>query len=219
MAIDAAAEAAPSRKTDASNLSARLRAETSSEHERAEHRSFITQLMGGELTLADYTRYLAQLAYVYEALETRRAQPGDPAIINDARLHRSAAIAADLRALGVTDREEQHPPLASTRAYVALLERAQAAHEYLAHHYTRYLGDLSGGQVIGSKLARLYDATPEQLHFFRFDEIEKPVIYKREYREALDALALSNVQADELIAEAQAAFGANSALFDELASV
>lgn len=201
---------------DASTLSARLRAETSSEHERAENRGFITQLMGGELSLEDYTRYLAQLSYVYDVLEAREPQAGDPALINDTRLHRAAAIKADLEALGVTDREAQYPPLDATRDYADLVAAAQRAHTYLAHHYTRYLGDLSGGQVIGSKMARVYGATPEQLNFFRFPQIDKPVIYKREYREALDALELTEGEKDELVREAQAAFQANSALFDAL---
>ncbi len=201
---------------DSSTLSARLRTETSGEHERAETRGFITQLMSGELSLDDYTRFVAQLSYVYDVLEAREAQPDDPELINDARLHRAGALRADLAALGVTDRELEHPPLAQTRAYAELVARAQRAHEFLAHHYTRYLGDLSGGQVIGAKVAREYGATPEQLNFYRFDEIEKPVLYKREYREALDALDLTDEQTDELIREAQAAFQANSALFEAL---
>jgi heme oxygenase (biliverdin-producing, ferredoxin) len=64
--------------------------------------------------------------------------------------------------------------------------------EYVAHHYTRYLGDLSGGQVIGAMIERHYGATPEQLTFFSFEGIEKPVPYKREYRTALDALELTD---------------------------
>jgi len=198
-------------------LSSRLRAETLAEHEHAERRPFIAQLMRGELTLGDYTRYLAQLSYVYEALEARTSRPGEPAALNDPRLHRSAAIANDLRALGVVDATAEHPPLAATLAYADRIRAAGEAHLFLAHHYTRYLGDLSGGQVVATMIARHYGATPEQLTFSRFEFIDKPVVFKREYREMLDRINLTDEQSDLLVEETKEAYRANSALFDALA--
>ncbi|OJX63203.1 MAG: hypothetical protein BGO95_09085 [Micrococcales bacterium 73-13] len=198
-------------------LSELLRASTSDQHRRAETRTFISALMGGELALEDYVRYLAQLAHVYEALESRDASD-DPAPLGDPRLARLAAIESDLAALGVADWRERHPALPSTAAYAARLREVAAGGvpEYLAHHYTRYLGDLSGGQAIGAMIARHYGATPEQLSFYRFDGIEKPVVYKRAYREALDALELDEAERGIAAAEAQAAFDHNAAMFDEL---
>ncbi|GAA1828589.1 biliverdin-producing heme oxygenase [Actinomadura chokoriensis] len=32
--------------------------------------------------------------------------------------------------------------------------------DWPAHHYTRYLGDLSGGQVIGARIVRGYRIIP-----------------------------------------------------------
>lgn len=199
------------------SLSARLREATRAEHERAEHRPFIERLMGGELALGDYTRYLAQLSYVYEALEARAPQPGDPQLVHDERLHRTASIAADLVALGVADRDAEHPALDATRSYVDRIEAARDPLAFLAHHYTRYLGDLSGGQAIAAMMARHYGATPDQLGFARFDRIDKPVVFKRAYRDALDGLDLAPERAELLVAETRAAYVANSALFDALA--
>ncbi|HWL02525.1 MAG TPA: biliverdin-producing heme oxygenase [Microbacteriaceae bacterium] len=201
-------------------LSELLRSATADQHQRAETRPFIAELMGGELTLADYVSYVAQFAHVYEALESRDVST-DPAPLDDAaRLARLASIESDLAALGAADWRETHPALPATAAYVARLrELAQGRYaEYLAHHYTRYLGDLSGGQAIGAMIARHYGATPDQLAFFRFDDIEKPVIYKREYREALDALELTAEEREAILAEARAAFDYNAAVFDELGS-
>jgi len=200
-------------------LSALLRSATADQHQRAETRPFISDLMGGKLSLAAFIEYTAQLAYVYEALEARDVSR-DPAPLDDPRLARMASIESDLTALGAGDWRVTHPALPSTAAYAARLRELADGRcaEYLAHHYTRYLGDLSGGQAIGAMIARHYGATPEQLAFFRFEGIEKPVVYKREYREALDALELTAEEREAVVAEARAAFDFNAAIFDELGS-
>ncbi len=198
-------------------LGARLRTETHDQHRSTETRPFIVELMKGELTLADYTRYLAQLAWVYEALESRTPRADDFAIY-DARLNRLAEIESDLAALGAADWRSSHPALPATLRYADRLRDLVASDSprLVAHHYTRYLGDLSGGQAISRLVARHYAATEEQLAFYRFDGIENHVHFKRAYREQLDALPLSEEQAAAVVDEALAAFEYNGALFDEL---
>lgn len=209
-----------SSRTDAEPLdvAALVRAASADDHRAAESRGYIVQLMGGELSLAEYTRYLAQFGWVYEALEERGSRDGDPAVF-DPELTRMAAIESDLAALGAADWRDTHPPLPATAAYAAHL-RAIADDDvrYLAHHYTRYLGDLSGGQAIARLVARHYGATPEQLGFYRFEIAEDGVVrYKRGYREAMNDLALSPEQVDVLIAEVRESFRLNGAIFEALA--
>jgi heme oxygenase (biliverdin-producing, ferredoxin) len=199
------------------DVAALVREASADDHRAAETRGFITALMGGELSLVDYTRYLAQLAWVYDALEERGSRPGEPAVFDPA-LARMTAIDADLAALGASDWRESHPPLAETTAYAAHL-RAIAGDDvrYLAHHYTRYLGDLSGGQAIASLVARHYGATPDQLGFYRFEvAADGATRYKRRYREAMNALALTSDEIDVLIAEVRESFRLNSAIFEAL---
>lgn len=211
--------AAPVYATEPLDVAALVRAASADDHRAAETRGFITALMGGELSLDEYTRYLAQLAWVYEALEERGSREGDPAVFDPA-LARMDAIDADLAALGAPDWRDVHPPLPETAAYAAHLRAI--AHDdvrYLAHHYTRYLGDLSGGQAIASLVARHYGATLEQLRFYRFDVADDGVVrYKRGYREAMNALALSPGEVDVLIAEVRTSFRMNSAIFEALAA-
>lgn len=199
-------------------LAARLRGATAVEHQDTESRGFITRLMGGELDLDAYVRYLAQYAYVYRALERRTPQAGDPAFLADPALPRFPSIASDLEHLGVRDWEVRHPALPATQAYVDHLEAIADADlpRYLAHHYTRYLGDLSGGQAIAALVARHYGATTDQLAFYRFDMIASPVRFKRQYRDALDALDFTTAQEAALIVEAKGAFGFNAAIFEAL---
>jgi heme oxygenase (biliverdin-producing, ferredoxin) len=202
------------------DVAALVRVASADDHRAAETRGFITALMGGELSLAEYTRYLAQLAWVYEALEERGSRAGDPAVFDPA-LARMHAIDADLAALGASDWRTGHPPLVATADYTAHLRAITADGDdvrYLAHHYTRYLGDLSGGQAIAALVGRHYGATPEQLGFFRFDLGDDGAVrYKRGYRQAMNDLALSPHEIDVLIAEVREAFLLNSAIFEALA--
>ena len=207
--------------TQESGLATRLREATSAEHRNTETRSFVTQLMDGSLDLKAYARYLAQYAYVYRALESRKPQPSDPSFINDPALARFPSIASDLRSLGVNDWESSHPALPATQAYAERLTSLGSTDvpRYVAHHYTRYLGDLSGGQSIAKRVARLYNATDDQLSFYRFEDIKRPGAYKIAYRDALNDLDLTADEEAALIAEAKAAFGYNAAMFDSLNKV
>ena len=195
---------------------ARLRAATAAQHNDAETRSFIARLMGGELDIDAYVAYLAQFAYVYRALESRPAQPDDPGFVNDNALARSPAIMSDLTALGAADWETSHPPLHETTAYVDRLHAvATDLPRHIAHHYTRYLGDLSGGQVIARRIADHYGAAEDQLAFYRFEGI-RPGPYKVAYRESIDALAFSDDDETAMIEEARLAFDLNASIFDAL---
>ena len=212
-----AGETAPDVRED-TGTAARLRLATLSEHRAAEDREFIARLTAGELSLGEYTRYLAQFGWVYAALEARIPEPDDPALFDPA-LARSASIRHDLLHLGVADWRSENPPLPATEAYVAHLASIPANDtvRWVAHHYTRYLGDLSGGQAIGRLVARHYGAAPEQLTFYDFADIENLVAYRGAYREGLDALELSSAEREVLVVEVRRAYEMNSALFDDLA--
>ena len=85
----------------------------------------------------------------------------------------------------------------------------------MAHHYTRYLGDLSGGQAIGRILNRTFELAGAGLAFYHFPVRPKP--YKDAYRARLDALDLADDAIDRAVDEVRVAFSLNQALFDELA--
>jgi len=195
-----------------------VRTATSREHQDTENQSFMASLMGGELSLAHYVTYLAQYAYVYRALESRVVLPSDPAFLNDPALARSHSIERDLAALGAPGWESTHPALPETAAYAArLVEVGQRdLPRYVAHHYTRYLGDMSGGQIIAKLLTRHYGATANRLSFYDFAQVPSTFRYKRGYRKNLDALPFDDAQVQALIAEAKAAFGYNGDIFNAL---
>jgi heme oxygenase len=197
---------------------ARVIEATRAQHEQAETRSFITALMAGELGLEEYSAYLAQYAHVYQALESRPPSDRELGPLEAPELARMEAIEGDLCALGVADWCDTHPALEATTEYVDRLLSLGTDEfpQYLAHHYTRYLGDLSGGQAIAVLMARHYGAADSQLGFYRFEGIDSPVRFKRAYRQAIDALEFTDAQDEDFIAEAKEAFRLNSALFDAL---
>jgi heme oxygenase len=204
------------------DVAALLRQASAEDHRATESRPFITRLTDGSLSLDAYARYLGQLRWIYEALESR---PRDDLAVFDPRLHRRDAIEADLAALGAGDAAATHPPLPATARYAAHLsalagspDRLDSTVRYLAHHYTRYLGDLSGGQAVAALVARHYGAGEHQLAFARFPELGPVVEAKRRYRQQLNALPLDEAEVGELVHEVRRAFAFNGAIFDELAA-
>ncbi len=89
---------------------------------------------------------------------------------------------------------------------------------FIAHHYTRYLGDLSGGQIIRTLLQRQYGFETNGVGFYLFADIAKPKVFKDVYRSQLDAVDWTEEERDRVIAEVGLAFRFNTELFDDLAA-
>ena len=111
-------------------------------------------------------------------------------------------------------------PLPATERYVARLEQVAAVRPevFLAHHYLRYLGDLSGGQIIRRLLERAYRLDRDGLRFYIFDDIPHPKPFKDAYRAKLDAAPLDEGRRRTVIDEANLVFGLNADLFADLAA-
>ena len=86
----------------------------------------------------------------------------------------------------------------------------------MAHHYVRYLGDLSGGQIISALVQRHYNLGPEGLNFYAFEGIGKIKPYKDSYRTHLDEADFSDVEKQEILHHAEVAFETNRQVFVDL---
>ncbi|MXG88176.1 biliverdin-producing heme oxygenase [Nocardioides flavescens] len=202
-------------------LSIAMRDGSRAEHEAAEGSSFVGELMAGRVDETGYAAYLRRLRAVYAALETAgRERADDPyvAAVRDVALERLDALDADLDHWAPDVSHDLAPgesPAAA--AYVDRLEASAAwGGLFVAHHYTRYLGDLSGGQAIGRTLDREFGLEGRGTDFYRFAAIPKPKPYKDSYRARLDALTSSHDDKARVVAEVQVAFQLNRALFVEL---
>lgn len=206
--------------TDRPTLSSRLREGTREEHESAESSGFISRLMSGGLGVDAYVALASQQFFVYSALEAIaddvRTLPQGSSLLFD-ELTRTPSIARDLEHLVGPDWRAIVMPLPATVRYVdALNASATSLPRYAAHAYTRYLGDLSGGQIIKRMLERHYGLGPEGITFYSFEEIPKSKPFKDVYRERLDGLELDEEQLAEAVAEAKGAFRLNQDLFADL---
>ena len=199
-------------------LSAAMRQGSTAEHREAEGSLFLSELLGGRLNEDGYTAYLLRLRVVYATLEsTVRERLGDPVVaaVHDAALERLDAIDRDLGHWAPGRPTQVDSPAAD--AYRARLEAAGAWGGLLAaHHYTRYLGDLSGGQAIGRALDRTFGLGGAGISFYAFPAITRPKPYKDSYRARLDALGLAPGDVHRVVDEVKVAFGLNQDLFTEL---
>ena len=206
--------------TQSAPLSVALREGTRGEHETAERSGFVELLMAGSLDRAAYADLAAQQLAVYEALEAAGERLAYDGGLVFPELVRVPAIEQDLTFLYGDEWRSQVRILPATRAYVGRLEEiGDALPLYAAHAYTRYLGDLSGGQIIKRMLQRHYGFTADGIAFYDFPEIHKLKPFKDVYRERLDALELDDEARALVVDEARYAFRLNAAVFGELGAI
>jgi heme oxygenase len=199
-------------------LSTAMRSGSQVEHEAAEGSQFMAELLAGRINEAGYATYLLRLRQVYAALESvPRLMDDDPyvAAVHDEALERLAAIDADLEAWAPGETLQAHSP-AATAYCERVLDARSWGGLYVAHHYTRYLGDLSGGQAIGRILDREFNLSGRGTAFYDFSRVGKPKPYKDAYRARLDALGASADEKQRVVEEVKVAFRLNQALFTEL---
>lgn len=196
----------------------RLKEQTAAAHRRAESQAFIMALKRGELNVRSLVLMLEQLQPVYEELEAQLACAGDHpwvALFDHRRLDRAARLRRDLDRLG----RVTAPTLGrGTRTYVAAVRASAASPQrLLAHHYTRYMGDLAGGQVIARLVERHYGLSPSHLSYLDFSDLGDPVHYRKQYRALLDLLPWSPTEQAEFITECEVAFDVNARMLEALA--
>ena len=199
-----------------------LRERTWSGHGDSEGADFMTDLMKGKGTREDYIALVAQHYFVYEALEVAATTfAGDPEVepFLSPALTRMPALEADLEFLLGADWRDQIAPLPSAVEYVARIRRISAerwAGGFVAHHYTRYLGDLSGGQHICRLMQRHFGFETNGVRFYLFDQIADPAEFKNHYRAELDATGWDEAERERVIDEVLLAYRFNTELFVDL---
>ena len=222
-------------------LAARLRDGTREAHRAAERGAFIRAFIRARRPNASgpssdptidptsdptidttlYRAYLVALHTLYTALEAGLERHREHPLVGPLalpHLYRAPAIAADLQTLPAPAAPEQPVPAALALA-AHLRELADRDPALLvAHAYTRYLGDLSGGQILRGAAARILGVPDDGpgLAFYDFPQIPDLTACKVDVRARLDALPLAPSEVNAIVAEAQGAFARNAAVFAEL---
>jgi len=214
---------APPRNGDAAattGLAAKLAAQTRALHREAESAGVMRDLLAGRVTRDRYVALLANLHPIYLALEralVRHAVHPAVAPIRLPGLARADALARDLAALAPG--RVAPTPAAATRMYVARIEELDATWPagLVAHAYVRYLGDLSGGRIVGDRVRKaLALASGAGLEFYDYGAGFDVPGAKARFRAALDALPLTAKDVEAVVAEAVEAFRRHVAMFEAL---
>ncbi|MFF8292550.1 heme oxygenase (biliverdin-producing) [Streptomyces sp. NPDC016309] len=208
----------------ATPFSTLIRTASHQQHTEAENSTFMSDLLGGRLGVDAYARYTEQLWFVYRALEGAAGALRDDPVAGPfirPELFRTAELERDLAHLRGPDWRAAAAPLPATAAYAARVE--ECGHRwpggYVAHHYTRYLGDLSGGQIIRDRAERTWGFARkgDGVRFYVFASIPNPAAFKRGYRELLDRVEADDLEKQRIIDECRRAFDFNGAVFRQLA--
>uniref|UniRef100_UPI00398E7E05 heme oxygenase 2-like n=1 Tax=Pristiophorus japonicus TaxID=55135 RepID=UPI00398E7E05 len=206
------------------DLSEILKEGTKESHDRAENTQFVKEFLKGRIRRELFELGTVALYFTYSALEQEMEKnaehPGFAPLYFPLELHRTEALARDLEyfyGAGWRDRIE------CSEATARYVERIRHVGEHepellAAHAYTRYMGDLSGGQVL-KKVAQRALRLPtsgEGVQFYTFDNISNPAHFKQLYRSRLNTLEASGPDAERIVEEANRAFHFNMEVFEEL---
>ena len=204
------------------NLATQLREGTKKSHTNAENVSFVKCFLKGTVEKTSYRNLVKNLYFVYSAMEEEiQRHLGHPIVskIYFPELNRKQSLEQDLEFYYGTDWREQVAPSPAGKAYIQRIRdiSEQKPELLVAHSYTRYLGDLSGGQIL-KKIAQrgMNLAYGEGTAFYEFPEIIDEKAFKDNYRQAMNDLPIDQATADRIVDEANAAFVMNMKMFKEL---
>nr|YP_009300522.1 heme oxygenase [Campylaephora sungminbooi]AKU47441.1 heme oxygenase [Campylaephora sungminbooi]ALN11888.1 heme oxygenase [Campylaephora sungminbooi] len=206
------------------NLAQQLREGTTKSHSMAENVSFVKSFLGGVVDKTSYRKLVANLFFVYVAIEEELEKNKKHEILSSLyfpELNRRLSLIEDLKYYYGHNWKNEINPSPATQIYINRIHDIgnNQPELLIAHAYTRYMGDLSGGQIL-KKIAQNAMQLPEEkgTAFYNFIDIENDAEFKKIYRNALNSLPLTDSQIQQIIAEANTAFNLNMKVFQELNS-
>ncbi|XP_068606576.1 heme oxygenase 2 [Brachionichthys hirsutus] len=209
------------------DLSEMLAEGTKEVHEKAENTQFVKDFLRGRIRKELFKRGAVALYYTYaameEEIERNKDHPHFAPLYFPAELHRHEALARDLEYFHGPDWQSRVSCSVATQRYVDRIHQVGQENPVLlvAHAYTRYMGDLSGGQVLKKVAQRALKLPPtgEGLEFYQFDAIHSAKAFKQLYRSRMNELELDMEMKKALVEESVRAFQFNIEVFAELEEI
>ena len=206
--------AVPSHESHRDSVVSALYLRTKTLHVEAERSGVIRELLRGEASRDGYVLLLRNLHPAYceleAGLEHHRTSPvlGKLAAY---QLNRAPALLSDLDALAGPQWSRDVPLLPEGEAYAQRIREVSKGNGsgLIAHAYTRYLGDLSGGLILQRLLAKSLALKPNELSFYDFRNFAEPVALKADYRQALDEAGAAAADKQSVVEEGAIAFSLN----------
>lgn len=223
-------------------MSPELKKGTSKIHEQAHNLNFLSRLLKGSIDsfpISIYFKLLISLYHIYStlelALEKNSSHPVVREIFFPEELERTKALLLDINYYSSLLKLGQESvslalnnPSEATTVYVQRLKEIASTDPSLlvAHSYTRYLGDLSGGQIMEMRIKRVFSlpsfyskgetASYPGVEFYHFDELGMTIAqFKELYKHRLDSIFYAD-KAKEIVAEAVHAFSLIMNIYLEL---
>lgn len=204
-----------------------IRLATAGAHRGAERSGFLARLLGGELPVEAYGRLVVQHRAIYTALESYNWSMSMDDVAGEFvqdDVVRLPALERDVVAVLGENWQER----AEAELVPATVEYVERIHEvgsnwpsgWVAHQYVRYLGDLSGGFYVGSRIEKVFelDATTGTA-FYDFPKVDDPDAWKQAYRTRLDEAPWDEAEQERFVAEVLEAYRLNTEIFDQLSAV
>jgi heme oxygenase (biliverdin-producing, ferredoxin) len=204
-------------------LGKKLKQGTTQNHILAESVPFMKKFVKFEVEKTVYRRYLSNLYFIYEAIEEELEKNKNDSVLSKIyypkELSRLNSLKKDLEYFYGKDFIKKIKPLNSTTKYVQRIHETAESKPYLlvSHSYTRYLGDLFGGQIL-KKIAKKALNLESNLGicFYDFDNIKDLKEFKNEFKNKLNYLPVTEIQSKEIVDEANLSFEMNIEMFIEL---
>ena len=203
------------------NLATQLREGTKKSHSMAENVGFVKCFLKGVVEKNSYRKLVGNLYFVYSAMEEEMEKLREHPIVSQIyypELNRKQSLEQDLQFYYGSNWRQEVKISAAGQAYVDRIHEIAATQPELlvAHSYTRYLGDLSGGQILKKIAQNAMNLQDGGTAFYEFAGIPDEKAFKTTYRQAMNDLPIDQATAEQIVDEANAAFGMNMKLFNEL---
>lgn len=194
---------------------------TRKSHSMAENTQFVTGFFKGLANRNSYRSLMTSLYFVYKSMEEAMDSTTEARVqaLDYPELRRLESLKKDMEFFYGKHWLSEIQPSQAAKAYVNRVQEVAVTKPYLlvAHQYTRYLGDLFGGQMMGGMARRSLELSDSDgTAFYTFDDIPRAKDFITEWYSRLNELELTDQQREEIVDEANIVFALNIGVFQEL---
>ena len=195
---------------------------TRKSHSMAENTAFVSGFFKGIATKEAFGNLVTSLYYVYKAQEEAFDTTNSEYVksLDYTELRRLQSLENDMQYFYGDDWKSKIVPSAGTQKYVSRIQEIAKSDQpelLIAHQYTRYLGDLFGGQMMGGMASKSLGLQPgEGTSFYSFDGITDTREFIDVWYANLNKLDLTLEQKNAIVDEANNVFALNIDILEEL---
>jgi len=204
-----------------SGLSLMLDDGTRKSHSIAESTQFVTGFFKGLGDRKSFSELVTSLYFIYDAMETAfdALEDGPVKQLDFPELRRLPALQEDMEFFHGPQWRESIKPSPATIRYCDQIRRVAAEDPYLliGHQYSRYVGDLFGGQMMGGMAVKSLGLQEGAgTAFYVFKDIKNTKAFIQKWYSTLNDLDLSEEHKKSIVDEANIVFRLNIDVFEEL---